>query len=668
MIERRLIWLAAIVVLWGAGIFGNLVSLQLIHHRKYTEMARARQELTVELPAPRGTIFDRSGSPLAMSVPLYSVYVNPMHIPDPAMVSKILADFLNLDRTALYGKLKWAKDNRRGFLWIKRKIDFSEAERLRETNLDWICLQTEAQRHYPKGRIAAHVLGSVDFEESGNSGVEKALDAELSGQAGEARMLTDVKRRGIDSQMESEARAGATVTLSIDERIQFVAERELAEAVRNAGALRGSLVAMNPYTGDVLAMASYPAYDPNQPPQKGEPWAARQNQAVEAPFEPGSVFKVFTLATALETTQLRPESPINCNGGRITLFGRTIHDSHGGIGTIPMWMVLAKSSNVGAIQVGLRVGENNFREYLRRFGFGQKTNISLPAESGGRVRRVWGKTSLPSVSMGQEVNVTTLQLARGCSVIANGGLLVRPRLVIRKNGKALPVETPQRVIRPETAITMRQMMENVVMPGGTGTRARLQGYTCGGKTGSAQIYDVKTRHYTHSYNASYMGFAPLTNPAIVMVVTINGTHGNSGFGGVVAAPVFRAVATEALRVLDVPKDIPDENLPQILKAQKEETNDLSIADLGFGEKPLLQEIAEEELQAANAPVQGPALPPEAGPKVPDFKGKSMRAVLAEAAAEGLPIAADGSGVARVQSPPPGAILRHGERIRIQFAR
>ncbi len=352
----------------------------------------------------------------------------------------------------------------------------------------------------------------------------------------------------------------------------------------------------------------------------------------------------------------------------LRLPGRVIHDSHLGLGVIPMDKVLAKSSNIGAIQIGLRVGPQNMYDYVRRFGFGQKTGITLPAESAGKLRRLehWGKTSLASIAMGQEVSVTTLQLAQAGAVVANGGLLVRPRLVLKEGDKAGRSAQPVRVIQPETAITMRQMMEGVVLHG-TGTGARIAGYTVGGKTGSAQIFDFATRHYTHSYNGSFMGFAPLTNPAIVVAVTINGTHGTAGFGGLAAAPVFKVVAAEALSVLDVPKDLPEQVLPETPTA---DVSDLADADDSSG-RNILEEGEEDEAPAtvaqaeAGRPAASPG-PPE--PRVPDFKGMSMRAVLAEAAAKGIAVVPDGSGTARLQSPAAGAVLHEGERIRVRFSR
>jgi cell division protein FtsI (penicillin-binding protein 3) len=450
--------------------------------------------------------------------------------------------------------------------------------------------------------------------------------------------------------------------------------------------------------------------------EHGEDPKARMNHAFSVPFEPGSVFKVVTYSSAFETTNLRPESPVNCNGGKLTLGIRTIHDSHAGMGVVPAATAFAKSSNIGAIQVGLKVGQVNMHDYMLRFGFGQRTGLPLPGESPGKVYRLekWGKTSLASVSMGQEVSVTTAQLAQAACVIASGGMLIKPRLVLKRGDRVEPVVAPVRVLKPENAITMRQMMEGVVLVG-TGSRARLAGYSSGGKTGSAQIYDYASKHYTHTYNGSYMGFAPITNPQIVVVVTLNGTHGEAGFGGQAAAPVFRIVAGEALRVFDVPKDLPENAPAQTMVAGNQDAlNDLAIADLGAARPNILEDTEDAEAAVGQAlppanlaaptvrplgreglvgqavppasgatprPVYGPPPPvqtppavaaPPASPKpprprVPNFRGMTMRAVLAEAAAKGLSILPGGSGVARVQSPPPGAPLHQGERIRVQFA-
>jgi cell division protein FtsI (penicillin-binding protein 3) len=670
MVERRLKWLACFVFLWGAVIFYKLISLQVFQHDRYVRMARSQQERPLEIPAPRGAIYDRTGQALALSTPAISVRVNPLKLPDLEVASQILGAELHLDIPQLYATLKNAKDNRRGYLWVKRKADYEEATRLRTLGLEWVTFQRESQRHYPNGPLAAHLLGGVDFEEKGNAGIEKALDEDLRGEPGKFLLLTDVKRRGIESQLAAEARPGTPITLSIDQRVQFVAERELAAAVEAKGAVSGSLVVMNPHNGDILAIASYPSYNPNVPPARGAADPARRNHAVGVPFEPGSVFKVITLAAALETTSLRPDSLIDCHGGVLRLPGRVIHDAKLGMGVVPMETVLAKSSNVGAIQVGFRVGQQNMYDYMRKFGFGQKTGIALPGESGGKLRKLkyWGTTSLASLAMGQEISVTSVQLAQAAAVLANGGLLVRPRLVLKKGDQAIPPATPVRVIKPETAITMRQMMETVVLHG-TGTAARLPGYSVGGKTGSAQIFDNVNHRYTHTYNGSFVGFAPIQNPQIVMVVTLNGTHGTSGFGGAAAAPVFRAVGTEAMRVLEVPKDVPEEMPLPVLVA---DVSDLSDAGTETVAQNILED-GEEDPEPAPA-VVGPQLTAEtvpqkpSGPTVPNFVGKSMRVVLAEAQAQGISITPNGSGIARVQQPPAGSILHEGERIRVQFSR
>ncbi len=502
------------------------------------------------------------------------------------------------------------------------------------------------------------------------------MNDQLAGHSGELLVTEDVQRHGFASQMQNEAQPGQDVQLTIDSRIQSVAEQELAKMVAIHHAKSGSLVAMDPRTGDILAMANVPTFDPNEPPKPGAS-AARENLAVSAPFEPGSVYKVITLSSALETTHLRPESMINCGNGSINLFGRIIHD-HSRYASLSMADVLARSSNIGAINIGLQVGDKNLYQYIRRFGFGKKTGLPLPGESSGMVRplRVWQKSSIGSVAMGHEIGVTAVQLAQACTVIASGGLLLKPRLRMDE-----PKVDPIRVLRPETAITMRSMMEGVVIkPYGTGHKyARLIGYTSAGKTGTAQIYDPRIRQYTHLYNASFMGFAPVTNPRIVIVVTINGTEGTVGYGGPTSAPVFREVAAAGLRVMDVPKDlpemVPDDHAPA-------DENDVAIADLGSSIPPPLVQagnaVAADDRPVASAKSAldqriflgqgGGSLQDLAGPRVPNFQGKTVRNVIEQAAALGIPVEFTGSGIARAQVPEPGAILPAGRWVRVQFGR
>lgn len=705
---NRLTFLALALALWAAAIFSKLVSLQVIQHAKYAAIARSQQEHEVDIPAPRGSILDRNGDPLAISVPVASVSVNPQQIQSLRVATEVLGNTLNLDQRVLYSRLEWAQQNHKGFLWVKRRIDPFETERLKAMHLDWVTFHTESQRHYPKGEVAAHVLGTVYKGEQGAAGVERAMDKVLSGHDGEERLVMDVKRRGLDSHMDTAPKAGTTLTLTIDERLQYIAERELAAGVEAKHARSGTAIVMNPYTGEILALANYPTYDPNLPPKPGDDPLARPDLGVSWPFEPGSVFKIVTLTAALETTDMRPDTLVHTGNGILVLPGRVVHESHGGYGTITMQQVLEKSSNIGAILIGTKVGREHMYEYARRLGFGQRTGLPLPAESPGKLRTLnhWGTTSLASISMGQEVSVTSVQLARLGAVMANGGMLVEPRLILKRGDKPEPFDPPVRVIKPETAITMRQMMEGVVLRGTARLHGRLDGYTSGGKTGTAQIFDSATHHYTHNYNASFLGFAPVTNPALVCLVTVHDTVGESGQGADAAAPVFQKIMTEALRIYDVPKDIPeDEKLAAKppAKVKPGEFDDVSIADLGgksiMDDDPSVRELLAEQMKPAKDPDEIPPAQPDGGllaavapvlvkpaalesaapahaegsvvraaETVPDFRGKSMRDVVEESAANGIEVMIEGSGVARAQVPLPGSPLRRGEQIRIVFTR
>ena len=594
-----------------------------------------------------------------MDVPVDSITVNPMQAPDPEIVAGILAPILGLNTAEVRTKVAEAAQANRGFLYVGRKVSFQNAERLRSLRRWWIQFEPDTLRVYPKGSLASHLVGSVDHSGRGNSGLEQSQDQELRGRPGSARMLTDVVHRGFDSQIREQPLPGKNIILTIDERLQYVAERELAKAVVNSHSQTGSVVVINPDTGEILAIASYPAFDANQPVKPTDDLEARMNHAASVPFEPGSVFKVITVAAALETTALRPETIIPCGNGRINLFGRVIND-HDPYSALSMADVLAKSSNIGAIQIGLRVGPQNLLNYVRRFGFGRKTGIPLPAESAGVVRNLdrWGKTSIGSVAMGHEISTTTVQLAQAIAVVANGGRLVKPRLVLgtaeagRRAVERAPLEPAQPVIRPETAITMRQMMEGVVLHG-TGRLARLDGYTAGGKTGSAQIFDQNCKCYTHLYNASFAGFAPVAKPAVVVVVTINGA---SVYGGSVAAPVFREVAATALRLLNVPKDLPEAPPPR--KDTPVELTDLAIAGLGSPDPQLTGAGAPEARRGARG----------VGAQGPRFLWQDLAAVMQESARLGVPVDVIGSGIVRAQAPAAGGILPHGERVRVQFAR
>jgi cell division protein FtsI (penicillin-binding protein 3) len=689
---RRLLWLLRALIVWVAAIFLRLVWLQVFQHDDLLRQAQSQQQRLMPIEAQRGSILDRAGQPLAKSLPAESVLVNPKRIKDARVAANLLAPILGLNSVQLTEKIRAASRRDSGFLWVKRKVTASEAERVRSYKLEYVEFRAETRRFYPHGQLAAHVIGTVgianpnDTIERGTAGVEMSLDDDLAGLPGQIRVFNDVKQNPYDSMVARKPEPGADIVLTIDQNLQYEAEKEIARAAQASGSKSGSIVVMNPYNGEILAMANYPTFDPNEPPAPGEAVGARSNLAITTPFEPGSVFKVITLAAALETTKLRPDSPIYCGNGSFNLLGRIIHDHVSG--TLSMADVLAKSSNVGAIQIGLKVGDQQLYRYVRKFGFGRKTGVELPGESAGILRKVenWTPTSIGSIAMGQELGVTSLQLALAGAAVANGGLLVKPKLILARHKKGESVERfadekPERAIAPETAIQMRQMMEGVILHG-TGTKyATIKGYTSGGKTGSAQIYDLKAHVYTHSYNASFLGFAPVANPQIVVAVTLHGTQGgNAGFGGPVAGPVFSRVAMTALRMLDVPKDLPD-SLSPMQAPVGDDANDLSIADLGAQDADALGSRSVSSVAPPPAHADFSAAPEESnldrrpfltsalvGPKVPNFRGMTLRAVLEESAAKGLQIEVLGNGLVRNQEPAAGSILAPGARVRVQFTR
>jgi len=638
----RLKWLLRILLLWIVVIFGRLIWLQVFRHDELQRLAQQQQQKHIEVPAMRGSILDRDGHPLAKSLPAQSICVNPQHIPDASVAADLLARVLGMDRGTLYRRIQSAKARGSGFLWIKRKVDISEAERVRRLNLEWVEFRDETRRFYPRGELASHVVGSTgivddDVVERGNAGIEQQYDEELAGRSGEAQIYTDVKQNAYDSVVTRKPDPGEDVTLSIDSNLQYVAERELDKTIQTSGAKTGSIVALNPNTGDVLVMANYPRFDPNGPPNGGEVPGARSNLAVTTPFEPGSVFKVITLTAALETIKYKPETMIPC-GSSLKVYDRTIKDEHPH-GAMSMADVLAHSSNVGAVMIGQKVGERALYSYQRKFGFGQKTGIELPGESAGLLKHVedWSATTIDFTSFGHEVAVTSLQLALAGAAIANGGMMVKPRLVLATQKPGQPAQRyapdpPVRIIAPETAIQMRGMMEGVVLRGTAKGFANLKGYTSAGKTGTAQIFDLKSHVYTHRYNASFLGFAPVENPQIVIIVTLEGTDGGeAGFGAPVAAPVFREVATAALRMLDVPKDLPDTPVSASLEPAPPTNSAKGQQSVSSVTPPPVQ-------------VDDPAL---TGTSIPSSDGNLGRRLFFAATASGAKSARDPGG------PPPG---------------
>jgi len=676
---ERLAITGLILLGWALILVLRLFDLQVFAHEQYVRLADSQQDKFQPIEAPRGSIFDRNGNLLAISSASQFVVVNPKRIPNKDVAAALVAGILDIDAGKLQKDIEVAARRHHGYFVVDPNVSDEKANTLRAMKLDWLEIRDGSLRSYPNDSLAAHVIGDVDSESKGASGIELKLNKDLAGIPGVMRVKVDVKQRAYESEIVKAPAMGKNIGLTIDSDLQHVAQDTLKAAVIDNHAEHGSLIAMDPETGEVLALENYPTYDPNERLHAGEKPYGREDFAVVAPFEPGSVFKVVTLSAALETTNLRPLSIVNCGNGVMTLFSRVIHD-HKAYSALTMEDVLAFSSNIGAIHIGMQVGKENLYKYIRRFGFGSRTGIELPAEAPGLVRPLkrWQPTSIGSVPMGHEISVTSAQLAQAGSVIANGGFLIHPHLVAWKQAPGGPKEVtkypvPVQVLKPETVMTMRMMMRRVITePGGTGHHLHVVGYTIAGKTGTAQIYDFTHRVYTHRYNASFLGFAPMENPSIVVVVTITGTSGEAGYGAWAAGPVFVKTMSDALARMGVPRDVPEE-VEELAEKDKDQEKaapkDQSADDVSLSElsTPLTPEERKEALGDADADgaVADVSHDPDA-PKAPDFVGKTVKEVMEKAAENGVEVDMYGEGVARAQSPSADAFLVPGEHVRVRF--
>ncbi|MCI0355475.1 MAG: penicillin-binding protein 2, partial [Acidobacteria bacterium] len=543
--------LAGLLFLWVLAIGLRLVYLQIFQYGDLLQRAQRQQQRTIEVAPRRGIIYDRNGRELAMSATVDSIFAVPSEVPDQASAATLLAGVLNTDAQEITTKLK----SSRAFAWIARKVDTETSSRIRALNLRGIYFQKESKRFYPKRGLAAQALGYVGVDDEGLGGLEHAFDAQLRGAPGKMLISLDARRRWF-GRVEREPDAGQNLVLTLDEKIQYIAERELEAAMRRTGSASGTIVVQDPRTGEILALASRPTFNPNT--FRSASREALKNRAVSDVYEPGSTFKIVTIAGALEEKLARPEEVIDCQKGAIFLNGVRIRD-HKAYGMLSVSDILAHSSDVGTIKLGLRLGEARFDRYIRAFGFGSETGIELPGETRGLAKPVnrWSKVSIGAISMGQEIGITPLQLVSMVSTIANHGVWTPPRIVA---GTALPQSTPQqvvfrpaeqrRVLSPLTAVAMKKMLEGVVLHG-TGRRAILDGYTAAGKTGTAQKIDPATRTYSYwKHVASFAGFAPVREPAVTVAVILDSPLGPHE-GGQVAAPVFRRVTQQVLAYLRV---------------------------------------------------------------------------------------------------------------------
>jgi cell division protein FtsI (penicillin-binding protein 3) len=710
----RIYLLGGVLLFWCACICARLVYLQIFRYGDFERRAQHQQQRTEDVSPIRGVIYDRAGRPLAMTTNVDSAFAVPSEVPDLAGAISLISRITQEDPRPILAKCQASKS----FCWVARKADTSIAQRIRDLHLHGIYFQKESKRFYPKGNLAAQVIGYVGTDDNGLAGIEHEYDDQLRGQPGRMVISVDARKKWFAS-VEKQPEPGQNVVLTLDEQIQYIAERELDTAMEQTHAVTGTVIVENPHTGEILALANRPTFDPNQ--AKEITPERLKNHAVSDVYEPGSTFKVVTISGALEEKLTRPDEVFDCQMGSIMFNGMRIRDSRPH-GLLPVWGILAESSDVGAIKIALRLGDDRFYKYIRAFGFGQQTGIELPGETRGLTKPVnrWSKVSLGAISMGQEIGISPIQLAALVSTIANDGVNVPPRVVAATTEPqsapkmvAFHAADSRRVISSLTAAEMKQMMQKVVLEG-TARKAILEGYTSAGKTGTAQKVDPATGAYSRTkYVASFAGFAPINDPAIVVAVILDSAVGLHQ-GGQVSAPVFQRVAQQVLEYMHTPHDVELPRSRQVLLAKRivkeEDLSESSPDHPGAGlvaedEAPQsppaaapappsrpgeMQDVSLRKIEIQ--PAVQPATPApvsatetqsnihaqgngtvvlevdQGGVVVPSFLGKSVRTAVELAQENALDLDSIGSGVAQQQSPAPGTRVNSGSRVSVRFAR
>jgi cell division protein FtsI/penicillin-binding protein 2 len=651
-IRDRRIWVIQVLLLVWLGFIGwKLVKLQVADHELLLARAEGQQQANIEVSPTRGVIFDRNGSELARSVEVKSLYASPTDVADPDAVADRLSTMLDIDRDALYKRLT----SQKVLVAVKRKLTQREVQAVDSSGIEGLRYIGEMKRYYVANDTAAHVLGFVDIDEKGAGGLELSYDRLIRGRGGRIQLDVDALKKSYDHAYD-QGQPGANVTLTIDTMIQHYAEEALASAVRSHRARGGTVVVIKPRTGEVLALASYPAFDPNRISESTE--ESRRNRAVESFFEPGSIFKLITYSAALEEHLITPDMRFECNG-EIRVMNQVVRDGVRGVLTASQ--ALAKSSNVAAIKIGMMLGKERLASYIDQFGFGRKIGLELPAESRGLARPAaeWTPTSIAAIPIGHEIGVTAVQAAAAFACIANGGEWVQPHLVSRvttSSGETLDVANPERrrVVTGQTAATLKGMLEGVVLKG-TGKAARLNGYRAAGKTGTAQkINEATGRYWQTRYVASFAGFAPVDDPEVACVVSIDDPVGLH-HGGDVAAPVFARVVSDALRLMGVPpEDEPQMTLAahslKVFQVRELVSQSDSQSGRAVDSRPLL-----EVGSPADRPQ--PASKLSASVVMPDLIGLGIREAAAICAGKGLKLTASGDGLVAEQKPRPGEPVR-----------
>jgi len=641
----RFVYVTLFFFFWTAVIALRLGWLQVVRHSDFVHRAAEQQQRTFEVAPRRGMLYDRNLRELAVTVQVDSVYAVPSELGDNrASVAEILAEIVHDDpRDNFTSKQQMLARFRtsRNFAWVARKIQPEMATRIRELNLKGVYFQKEFKRFYPNNDLAAQVLGYVGTDDMGLGGLEREFDEDMHGEPGHMLTALDAKRHVLDSE-ESQPMPGENLVLSIDANIQYMAERALDAQMKKVKALHGTVVVQDPHTGQILALAISPRFNPNDSRHMNS--GELTNLAVSDVYEPGSTFKLVTYASALDAAGVQPTDLVDCQFGAMTMFGRTLHDDKSDrFGVVTVQYALEHSSDVGAAKMAFKVGADRFYQYIRGFGFGARSGVELPSETRGLLRppKKWGATSIMSIAIGQEIGVTPVQLVTMVSAIANGGVYMPPHVLLQSTDEMkgdprlkpaafrpeyqLPEPLPDgahRVIKELTAAKMRSMMQGIVTEG-TGKPAQLNGYSSAGKTGTAQKIDPTTHTYSHTkLVASFAGFAPVSAPAISVAVVIDTPTVGSLYGTAVSAPVFHDVAQQVLEYLGVPHDQPLKTPKELMVAAKtaevDDSPSESTADLTAMFDDVNNLPADDPLrQAAAAPVESASNAQE-----PEVKSKS----------------------------------------------
>jgi cell division protein FtsI (penicillin-binding protein 3) len=648
----RIRFVGGVFVLLLAITIARAFFLQIYKQEEYAHRAEKQHLKVVHLTPSRGAIYDSTNSALAVSIEMDSLYAEPRNMTDIPGAAEELAPILGTTKAAIEKKLKGSK----GFVWLQRRLTPDLVTAIKALDIEGIGFAKEPRRFYPNAEIGSHVIGFTGLDPEGLEGVERKFDSTLLGNTG--YMITerdalgrDIGTRGV---VMKSASTGQSIALTIDKNIQYIAEKELARAVEENRAKGGTAIVMDPMTGKILAMANYPSFNPNA--FSKFPVQALRNRAITDSFEPGSTMKVFLIAAALEEKTVSAKDSFNCENGAYNIGGRTIHDTHK-YGILSVGDILKHSSNIGAAKIGARLGPERLYGYLRSFGFGTRTNIDLPGEVAGYLRNKsqWYGVDLATISFGQGVSVSAIQLAGAISAVANGGTLMQPYVVDRiqdAKGDVIKQFSPvskQRVISPETASIVARMMEGVVAENGTAARAAVDGYKVSGKTGTAQKADPVTKGYSlDKRTASFVGFVPAEQPRLTILVVVDEPK-TSPYGGIVAAPAFSEIARQSLCYLRIPPNQPLKKKPEIIEAKIE------------APVPVEQDIL------AEAEDNGSDSQSREGLLMENFRGLSMRQVLQLMEKSGLNVRLIGSGRVVEQSPAPGRKISPSDPVWVRLA-